>query len=280
MTMLYSVFDVRHHGARGDGVSDDTNAIQSAVAAAAAAGGGIVHIPTGNYVLLSTVTIATAGIIVQGVGKGASKIRNLSGDHAFTVSADRCGVVGLQINCESNGLGGVEISAVAGTVVDVEVTDPVAAPILQTGATSGVGAVATTYYKDTRLTSQQVKALAATNIDVVPAPGAGLAVMPVAIVCSLDRNAAYNDAAALGNIILAYKTTQTALITVEADGFLDAAADKVIYQEKAEAVIVPEANTALVLDNDGSEFTGDAGNANTLSVRVYYRIIPTTAGFQ
>ncbi|KKK81680.1 hypothetical protein LCGC14_2811030 [marine sediment metagenome] len=76
-----------------------------------------------------------------------------------------------------------------------------------------------------RLTSQEVKALAAANIDLVPAPGAGLANVPMRVVYSLDRNAAFDDAAADGDLVLAYKTTQTALITSEADAFIDAAAD-------------------------------------------------------
>ena len=71
-----------------------------------------------------------------------------------------------------------------------------------------------------RLTSQEVKALAATNIDLVPAPGVGLALVPTMVVYSLDRNAAYDDAAADGDLVLAYKTTQTALITTQADGLI------------------------------------------------------------
>jgi hypothetical protein len=126
----------------------------------------------------------------------------------------------------------------------------------------------------TLLTSQEVKALAATNIDLVPAPGAGLALAPTRVVYSLDRNAAYDDAAALGNLILAYKTTQTALITSEADAFIDAAADAAKVEAPAVADFAPEANTAIVLDNDGAEFTGDAGNVNTLRVTVYYIVVP------
>ena len=126
------------------------------------------------------------------------------------------------------------------------------------------------------LTSQEVKALAATNIDLVPAPGAGLALVPIRVVYSLDRNAAYDDAAADGDLVLAYKTTQTALITTEADTFIDAAADRVTVEHPAVADFVPEANTAIVIDNDGAEFTGDATNLNTLKITVYYIVVPMT----
>jgi len=129
---------------------------------------------------------------------------------------------------------------------------------------------------DTQLTSAQVKALAATNIDLAPAPGAGKALVPVAVLYFLDRNAAYDDAAADGDLILAYKTTQTALITSQADAFIDAAADAAKFETLPDADLALEEDTALVLDNDGAEFTGDAGNLNTLSVRVYYFVVPFT----
>ncbi len=43
------VYNVRRFGAKGDGTSDDTPALQAAVAAALKAGGGRVHVPSGRY---------------------------------------------------------------------------------------------------------------------------------------------------------------------------------------------------------------------------------------
>ena len=43
------VFDVRHHGAVGDGCSLDTHAIQTAIDHCHAAGGGMVVCPPGIY---------------------------------------------------------------------------------------------------------------------------------------------------------------------------------------------------------------------------------------
>ncbi|HET8654285.1 MAG TPA: glycosyl hydrolase family 28-related protein, partial [Longimicrobiaceae bacterium] len=43
------VFDVRSYGARGDGKTLDTDAINRAITAASAAGGGTVYFPAGTY---------------------------------------------------------------------------------------------------------------------------------------------------------------------------------------------------------------------------------------
>ncbi|WP_308812183.1 glycosyl hydrolase family 28-related protein [Pseudomonas japonica] len=45
------LFNVRDYGAKGDGIADDTQAIQQAIDAAAKAGGGQVYVPQGTYML-------------------------------------------------------------------------------------------------------------------------------------------------------------------------------------------------------------------------------------
>lgn len=44
-------FNVKMYGAKGDGVTNDTAAIQSAIDAAAAAGGGVIFFPAGHYII-------------------------------------------------------------------------------------------------------------------------------------------------------------------------------------------------------------------------------------
>ncbi len=63
-TNLYVVTDAAW-GANGDGVSDDTAAIQSALTAAGGAGGGIVYLPAGKYTLTSTLDVP-GGVELRG----------------------------------------------------------------------------------------------------------------------------------------------------------------------------------------------------------------------
>ncbi len=73
--------DVRAFGAVGNGISDDTNAIQAAINNASRLTGGVVFIPKGNY-LVSRTLIIFSGITIQGAGPGSTVIvaaNNLSG---------------------------------------------------------------------------------------------------------------------------------------------------------------------------------------------------------
>ncbi len=63
-TNLYVVTDAAW-GANGDGVSDDTSAIQSALTAAGVNGGGIVYLPAGKYKLTDTLDVP-GGVELRG----------------------------------------------------------------------------------------------------------------------------------------------------------------------------------------------------------------------
>lgn len=67
-TIIFNVKDPQY-GAKGDGVTDDTAAIQAAINAAAAAGGGIVFFPAGIYLIYSKLTV-NKPIFLIGLGKG------------------------------------------------------------------------------------------------------------------------------------------------------------------------------------------------------------------
>jgi hypothetical protein len=80
-TRLEQYVSVKDFGAVGDGVADDTAAIQAAVDAVFSAGGGTIYIPTGTYLVSSIVKSWTGAVTVriQGSGKRAAKIKKKSG---------------------------------------------------------------------------------------------------------------------------------------------------------------------------------------------------------
>lgn len=68
-------YNVKNYGAVGNGTTDDTAAINSAISAAVASGnGGIVYFPNGKYKVTSTLTITTGGVSLLGDGQNSSYI--------------------------------------------------------------------------------------------------------------------------------------------------------------------------------------------------------------
>jgi hypothetical protein len=73
-----AVFNVRTFGAVGDGVTDDSAAIDACTAAVAAAGGGTIFFPPGNYLMSTDTFIPPSNTLVQGSGIDATTITNTS----------------------------------------------------------------------------------------------------------------------------------------------------------------------------------------------------------
>jgi hypothetical protein len=67
-----SPVSVRAFGAKGDGVTDDTEAIQAAINFCAAAGRGAVRLPAGTYKFTSQLLIASDNVVLEGDGIGAT----------------------------------------------------------------------------------------------------------------------------------------------------------------------------------------------------------------
>jgi hypothetical protein len=75
------------YSATGNGVADDTNAIQAAITAAAAAGGGVVYLPTGTYLVTAGLSITHAAVSLMGDGKGVSILKySPAAGYAVTVN--------------------------------------------------------------------------------------------------------------------------------------------------------------------------------------------------
>jgi parallel beta-helix repeat protein len=96
-------FNVVDYGAVGDGSTDDTTAIQSALNAAGSQGGGIVHFPAGTFAFSATLMVADNTIVVGGgpdqtileyVGGGPTKLVLHTGGVTQTM-----GMANLSVNC-------------------------------------------------------------------------------------------------------------------------------------------------------------------------------------
>lgn len=78
-------YNVKAHGALGDGTTDDTTAINSVIALANAST-GVVFFPRGTYKISAGLTPITSGVIIKGAGKGATTIKPAAGFNADVIS--------------------------------------------------------------------------------------------------------------------------------------------------------------------------------------------------
>ncbi len=129
---------------------------------------------------------------------------------------------------------------------------------------------------ETVITSAQVKAIRATPIAVVPAPGIGKSLEFVSALLQLN----YGTSVFTGpqNLAVRYKDGASAQVSqnITGTGFIDQAGDMVTSAAAKVDAIAARAvaeNQPLVLHNIGAgEIAGNAGNDSLLHVKVFYRV--------
>jgi hypothetical protein len=93
------VVNVKDHGVKGDGTTDDTAAINATIAGMTT--GGILYFPVGNYLLNGSSSINLAqSIILKGAGPGPTAIRigaGFTAAQAISVSTNDCTIQDIQI---------------------------------------------------------------------------------------------------------------------------------------------------------------------------------------
>ncbi|MFF9215636.1 glycosyl hydrolase family 28-related protein [Streptomyces viridosporus] len=98
--------NIREFGAQGDGVTDDTAAVQAAISAASTAGGGTLYLPAGRYLLGGSLTWAS-GVSAIGAGARVSILQSTNQNNDCIIGTDLSDVTlqGLQLSGPGRGFG-------------------------------------------------------------------------------------------------------------------------------------------------------------------------------
>ena len=133
------------------------------------------------------------------------------------------------------------------------------------------------YYKKVSLTSAEVKALRATQKELVAAPGAGFMLVYDKAILKLNYGSnVFTEAG--DNLAVSYDDDSIQISqTIETTGFIDQAANQTINSLPNYDITDTAANLEnknLALDNiGGAEIAGNAANDNTLDVHIWYSVV-------
>jgi len=124
-TALSGVYNVLDYGAARDGVSDDSAAINAAVAAAKAAGGGTVLLPMGTYLISSQIAVTDADdVCIDGSGSTILAGASMSGAMFAVNSSANFTVKDVSLDGDNLAQWGFDFKGCSGLVIDnVEIYD-------------------------------------------------------------------------------------------------------------------------------------------------------------
>lgn len=180
---------------------------------------------------------------------------------------------GGKIDIQSGG----ELEISSGATLDINaVVDFSNAASVELPICNAIGDTSQLCYVDVTIATAEVLALNATPIELVAAPGAGLALIYQGAQFFLDyATTAYDGVASGEDLSVKYTNASGAEVAqIETTGFIDQGADELRYSFPiSTAAIEPVANAALVLHLLVGEIaTGDS----PLKARVYYKVVPST----
>jgi len=131
------------------------------------------------------------------------------------------------------------------------------------------------HYVDVQLDYDDVVALGATPVELIPAPGADLAVVPtaIAIVVNYGGTNAFTESA--DDLSIGWDGGAE-IMEIESTGLIDQTNDEWRYITfEHDETFIPSENTAVVITNLDDEIAGNAGEDNTIDIRIYYKTVPT-----
>jgi hypothetical protein len=132
-------YDVTYYGAEGDGATDDTAAIQSAIDAAIASGGGTIYFPSGTYVISDELVVGDS-IAMKGDGRDATTIETeQSGDGAQFPGAMIAGTDVSNFHLEGISFFGPGINAASGSMLYFDRVDQGNVPNISVESVFGEG---------------------------------------------------------------------------------------------------------------------------------------------
>jgi len=241
--------------------------------------GGTLNVVGGTNIATSgagaTATVALTGqVAVANGGTGAATLT----DHGVLLGQGTSAVVATAVAADGQlliGATGADPAPASVTSTDGSVTITEGPNTLDLSANTAISQAL--LFREVTLTSTEVKALATTPITLVSAPAAGSVVQFMGATLKLNYGGTNVFTEAGDNLGIKYTDAAGVQVctTIEMTGFIDQAADTYTNAVPSADAIVAATGAeaqALVLDNLGSNFAGNAADDNTLTVRVYYTV--------